>query len=83
MRTKLTLLRGMTFGISSKRRHPYVSRCVWKFIGTNVDLRALVRAPCLLPVGAKGIDPKIRKILGEEPFPNHLLHYDLEPYGLG
>jgi transcriptional regulator with XRE-family HTH domain len=82
-RTQLTLLRGVTFGISNKQRQPYVSRCVWKFIGTNVDLRAVIRVPCLVPAGDKGVDPKIRRILGDTPFPNHLLHYDLEPYGLG
>jgi transcriptional regulator with XRE-family HTH domain len=81
-RTQLTLLRGVTFGISNKQRQPYVSRCIWKFIGANVDLRTLVREPCLLQAGSKRVDPKIEKILGDKPFPNSLLHYDLEPYGL-
>ncbi|MGI9407706.1 MAG: helix-turn-helix domain-containing protein [Hyphomicrobiaceae bacterium] len=79
-RSQLVLLRGTTFGLSSKRRDPYVSRCVWKHLGTNVDLRAVLNAVGLLPIEENRIDPKILRIIGEKPFPNHLLRHDLEPH---
>lgn len=78
-RSQLTLLRGVTFGISSKQRNPYVSRVVWKYLGQSVDLRAALRATGLFPIDGGTIDPGILRILGEDPFPNNLLHYDLEP----
>lgn len=82
-RAQLTLLRGITFGMSNTQRHPFVSRSVWKFLGTNVDLRAFIGASGLFPASSAKIDPKVRKILGERQFPSHMLHYHLEPYGVG
>ncbi len=76
-RSQLVLLRGTTLGLSSTRRETYVSRCVWKHIGTNVDLRAALEAVGLIQIEGNSIDPKILRILGKQPFPNHLLHYDL------
>ncbi len=81
-RSLLTILRGVTFGLSSKQRNPYVSRCVWKYLGTNIDLRIAIGAAGLFPLSDTDIDPKIARILGERPFPNELLHYDLEPHGV-
>lgn len=78
-RSQLTLLRGITFGISSKQRNPYVSRVVWKYLGAVVDYRTALKATGLYAADNQCIDPNIRRILGERPFPNDLLHYDLEP----
>ena len=80
-RSQLTLLRGVTFGLSSKQRNPYVSRCVWKYLGTNVDQRRVLHATGLISRGSNQVDPKIMRILGDNPFPNELLHYDLEQPG--
>lgn len=81
-RSQLTLLRGVTFGLSSKQRNPYVSRCVWKFLGSQVDLRLALGATGLVSATGNQIDPKVLRILGDQPFPNELLHYDLEPHGV-
>ena len=78
-RSQLTLLRGVTFGISSKQRNPYVSRVVWKFLGTSVDYRAALKATGLVSIESRTVDPAILRIIGDRPFPNDLLHYDLEP----
>ncbi len=80
-RSQLTLLRGVTFGVSSKQRNPYVSRSVWKYLGTSVDLRQALRATGLFAISGREIDPKVMRILGRKAFPNDLLHYDLEPHG--
>ncbi len=79
-RSQLTLLRGVTFGLSSKQRHPYVSRSVWKFLGTSIDLRSAIAAAGLVPRRPGAIDPKVMRALGSEPFPNDLLHHDFEPH---
>ncbi len=79
-RSQVTLLRGVTFGLSSKQRHPYVSRCVWKYIGTNIDIRTALNSTGLFSLDGGHIDPKVLRILGDRPFPNELLHYDLEPH---
>ncbi len=81
-RSQLVLLQGTIFGMSSKRREPYVSRCVWKYLGTNVDLRAVMNAVGLLRIHANNIDPKVLRILGERPFPSHLLRYDPESHSI-
>jgi transcriptional regulator with XRE-family HTH domain len=79
-RSQLTLLRGGTVGLYSKQRHPYVSRSVWKFIGTNIDVRTALNSTGLFALDSGRIDPKVLRILGNRPFPNELLHYDLEPH---
>jgi transcriptional regulator with XRE-family HTH domain len=81
-RSQLTLLRGVTFGLSSKHRNPYVSRCVWKYLGSTIDLKRALQATGLYASDSKRVDPKIARILGSRPFPNELLHYDLEPHGV-
>lgn len=81
-RSQLTLLRGVTFGVSSKQRNPYVSRSVWKFLGTNIDLKRALKATGLFSTQGTDIDPKVARVLGPHPFPNELLHYDLEPVSL-
>ena len=78
-RSELGLMRGVTFGVSSKQRRPYISRSVWKFMGTNADVRSAIEAIGLFPVNSIQVDPKIMRILGRDPLPNHLLHYDVDP----
>ncbi len=75
-RTQLTLLRGVTFGLSSKQRNPYVAKCVWKYLGVNADLRKLLNATGLFEIDNRGVDPKILRIMGRQPFPNELLDFD-------
>ena len=77
-RTELSTLRGVTFGLSSKQRNPYVSRTVWKFLGQTVDLRAAVGSVGLVPIRSPDMDQNVRQILGDHPFPNELLRDDLE-----
>ncbi len=77
-RSQLTLLRGVTFGISSKHRNPYISRTVWKYLGRTVDHRKALGAIGIVPFQSPNLDPQIAKILGDKPFPNERLHYDLE-----
>lgn len=79
-RSQVTMLRGVTFGLSSKQRHPYVSRSVWKYIGSNIDIRTALNSTGLFAVNSGRIDPKVLRILGDTPFPNELLHYDFEPH---
>lgn len=79
-RSQLTLLRGVTFGLSSKQRKPYVSRCVWKYIGTNIDIKLALKTAGLLSISSGLVDPKLLRILGERPFPNELLHQEFEPH---
>lgn len=79
-RSQVTLLRGVTFGLSSKQRHPYISRCVWKYIGSNVDIRASLNSTGLYSRDSGRVDPKVLRILGDRPFPNELLRYDTEPH---
>ena len=78
-RSELTLLRGVTFGLSSKHRNPYVSRTVWKYLGRSVDHRSALKALGILPTYSAALDPRVVQILGNKPFPNDRLHYDLEP----
>lgn len=74
-RSQLVLLHGTTLGLSSKRRDPYVSQCVWKYLGKTVDLRATFDAVGLLPIKGNRIDPNVLRILGERRShltPNHV-----------
>ncbi len=77
-RSELTLLRGVTFGLSSKHRNPYVSRTVWKYLGRTVDHRSAIKAAGLLPFHSSALDRQVVQILGDQPFPNEQLHYELE-----
>lgn len=80
-RSQLTMLRGVTFGLSSKQRNPYVSRTAWKFLGRSVDHRLALKACGLVPIRSADLDRQIVQILGDKPLPNERLHYDLEPHG--
>jgi transcriptional regulator with XRE-family HTH domain len=79
-RSQLTLLRGVTFGLSSKQRKPYVSRCVWKYVGSNIDIKTALKSAGLHRIDSAHVDPKVMRILGERPFPNELLHHEFEPH---
>lgn len=78
-RGQLTMLRGVTFGVSSKHRNPYISRAIWKYLGRTVDHRTAIRAAGLLPIHSPLLDRRVLQILGEQPFANEHLHYDMEP----
>jgi transcriptional regulator with XRE-family HTH domain len=77
-RSQLTLLRAVTFGLSSKHRNPYVSKTVWKHLGRTVDVRRALGAIGLQRINSTQLDPKVINILGDEPFSNEQLHYALE-----
>lgn len=42
-RGQLSYLRGVTFGITSLHRTPFTAPIVWRYLGTNVDLRAAMK----------------------------------------
>lgn len=77
-RSQVTLLRGVTFGVSSKGRNAYVSRTAWKYLGRTVDQRSALGATGLLPASPRAVDPHVLHILGEQPFPNERLRFDVE-----
>jgi transcriptional regulator with XRE-family HTH domain len=79
-RGQLTYLRGITFGLSSRQRNPYMSRVVWRFLGTNVDLRSTMKSVGLLDPGSRKIDPHILQILGEPHARGAELQFNLEPH---
>lgn len=64
-RSQLTYMQGQTFGISSRRRHPYMAQTVWKFLGSNADLKESMKLTGLYDPDSRQIDPKIRMLLGE------------------
>lgn len=64
-RSQLTYMQGQTFGISSRRRHPYMAQSVWKYLGSNADLKESMHLTGLYDPNSRKIDPKIPKLLGE------------------
>ena len=81
-RSQLTLLRGVTLDLSSKKRNPYVSPIVWKYLGRTIDHRSALKACGLLPIHSANLDRKIVQILGDTPFPSEHPYYDLKPHGV-
>ena len=81
-RSQLTLLRGVTLDLSSKKRNPYVSPTVWKYLGRTVDLRAATKACGLLPIHSANLDRQIVQILSDTLFPSEHSHYDLKSHGV-
>ncbi|MDA9009324.1 hypothetical protein N9K16_05120 [Alphaproteobacteria bacterium] len=63
-RSELSSLQGATIGISSKRRSPYFSKTVWKYLGRTIDHRRAVGSIGLIPINSPALDPGILKILG-------------------
>jgi len=64
-RGQLTYLQGVTFGISSHKRNPYMARTVFQYLGSNVDLRAAMKAVGLHARDSGKINPYILNLLGE------------------
>ena len=63
-RSRLTYMRGVTFGISSQRRHPYMSKSVWKYLGSNANLKEAFKMIGVHDPESRMIDPKVRNYLG-------------------
>ncbi len=63
-RSRLTYMRGVTFGVSSQRRHPYMAKSVWKYLGPNADLKEALKMVGLYDPESRIIDPQVRKYLG-------------------
>lgn len=66
-RSQLSILHGATIGASSKRRTPYFSRAVWKYLGPTIDHRKALKAIGLLPIHSPLLDPRVMQVLGEQP----------------
>ena len=77
-RGQLLFLRGATFGISSRRRNPYVSRSVWQYLGATVDLRVTLKRVGLFPAGSNQINSQVLRFLGKAADNTSLL-YNIEP----
>ena len=72
-RGQINLLRGVTFGLSNTGRQPCVSRCVWKYLGADIDRKAALRTAGIFPTGSDQLDGNVVRMLGEKPVPNELL----------
>lgn len=75
-RSRVHLLRGVTFGLSSAARQPAVSRCVWKFLGPEIDHRAALRTLGIFPLNSPRLDGNVMRLLGEVPMPNERLRIE-------
>ncbi|MEX3010704.1 helix-turn-helix domain-containing protein [Hoeflea sp. TYP-13] len=79
-RGQLTYLRGVTFGLSSRQRNPYMSRVVWRYLGSNIDIRSAMNSVGLFDPAARKIDPHVLQLLGEPQVRGAELQFDLEPH---
>jgi transcriptional regulator with XRE-family HTH domain len=68
-RSELSSLQGATIGVSSKRRAPYFSKVVWKFLGRTIDHRKALGSIGLLSINSPILDPAVLQVLGEPPMP--------------
>lgn len=64
-RSQSSYVQGATFGVSSRQRHPYMAKTVWKFLGPNADLRTAMKMVGLHEPSSRLIDPKVRAMLGD------------------
>ncbi len=78
-RSQLNYLRGVTFGLSSRQRNPYMSRTVWRYLGNNIELKVAMKSVGLFLPSARLIDPKILQILGEPNVRGAEFQFDMEP----
>ncbi|MDW4548229.1 helix-turn-helix transcriptional regulator [Defluviimonas sp. D31] len=62
-RGQQTYLRGATFGITSRHRAPFSAPIVWRFLGSNIDLRAAMRQVGLYDKGSPSLDPRVAGLL--------------------
>ena len=65
-RGQLSYLRGTTFGVTSRQRKPFASEVVWKFLGTNIDVKAALKTVGLYKRSSKQLDQKVISILNSE-----------------
>ena len=65
-RGQLSYLRGTTFGVTSRQRKPFASEVVWKFLGTNIDVKAALNTVGLYNRSSKQLDQKVISILNSE-----------------
>jgi len=75
-RSRVALLRGVTLGVSSKRREPYASRVVWKYLGRTIDRRAALGAVGLYKADSRHVDRRVLSLLGEQVFPSERLRVE-------
>jgi hypothetical protein len=66
-RSKVSLLHGISLGIDSTSRDPYVSRSVFKFLGTHIDLREAFEKTGMFEANNTKIEPRIKRLLGDPP----------------
>ncbi len=64
-RSRLTYMQGVTFGVSSQRRHPYMSKSVWKYLGPNADTKEALKMVGVHDISSRLVDPQVRNYLGE------------------
>ena len=79
-RSQLTYLRGITFGISSRQRNPYMSRTVWQYMGSNIDLKSTMKSVGLFAPSSRRVSPTIIQALGQPDVRGARLQFDLEPH---
>ncbi len=69
-RGQQTYLRGETFGITSRKRTPFTSPTVWRYLGTTIDIRAALRQVGLYDRDSPRLDRRvIASLAGSRPFP--------------
>lgn len=76
-RGQLRFLRGITFGISSLQRNPYVSRSVWQYLGATTNLRGAMRMVGLFPTDSSEINPHVWHALGKGIADDHLFPHTI------
>lgn len=57
-------LKGMTMGVSWRKENlPYASRMIWRHLGTDTDLRAMLSRCGVLPTDSHQLPPTVRDFL--------------------
>lgn len=64
-RSQLTFLQGITFGISSHQRNPYMARSVFQYLGSTIDLKRAMKSVGLIDPRVGKINPHVLRLLGE------------------
>ncbi|MCV2872686.1 helix-turn-helix domain-containing protein [Defluviimonas sp. WL0050] len=62
-RGQLSYLRGTTFGITSRHRTPFTAPIIWRYLGTNIDLRAAMKKVGRYDIGSAQLDRRAMTIL--------------------
>ncbi|MBO0344151.1 helix-turn-helix domain-containing protein [Roseibium limicola] len=62
-----TYLKGITVGVSWRQNNmPYASRMIWRYVGANPDLRALLGRCDMLDPRSRRLPPMVRNYLQED-----------------